>query len=117
MRGRRAAVVVLLGVGSAIGVRPSERALSDSPSVHIRVNQVGYRPADPKVGLALTSDDLGGKPFEVRAKAGEAVALSGRVGRDRGRYGAFAHVYELDFSPLATSGSYFVRIGKVDSPV
>jgi len=117
MRARRAAVVVLLGVGSAIGVRPSERALSHSPSVHVRVNQVGYRPADPKVGLALTSDDLGGKPFEVRPKAGEAIALSGKVGRDRGRYGAFAHVYELDFSPLATNGSYFVRIGNVDSPV
>jgi hypothetical protein len=81
------------------------------------VNQVGYRLADPKIALAQTSDDFGGRPFEVRATTGAAIAFSGKVGRDRGRYGAFAHVYELDFSPLAANGRYFVRVGNVDSPV
>jgi hypothetical protein len=116
MRARRTAFVVLLGMAAAVPVRPREGVRSHSPAVHVRVNQVGYRPADPKVGLVLTSDDLGGKAFEVRATPGEALAFSGKVGRSRGRHGAFAHVYELDFSALATNGSYFVRVGNADSP-
>jgi hypothetical protein len=85
-------------------------------AVHVRVNQVGYRPGDPKIGFALTSQDLGGQPFEVRTSWGERRVLTGKVGADRGRYGQFAHVYELDFSPLAVKGRFVLRVGGVDSP-
>ncbi len=85
--------------------------------MRLRVNQVGYRPGDTKVALAMTGQDLGGQAFEVRTSWGAGRAFTGKVGADRGRYGSFAHVYELDFSPLATSGRYVVRIGGVESPV
>jgi endoglucanase len=86
-------------------------------AVHVRVNQVGYRPGDPKTGLALTSQDLGSRPFEVRTSWGERTVLTGKVGADRGRYGQFAHVYELDFSALAVKGRFLLRVGGADSPV
>ena len=81
------------------------------------MNQVGYRPAESKVALALTGQDLKGHSFEVRARPGGAVILSGKVGRDRGVYGRHSHVYELDFSGLTVKGTYSLRVGTVDSPV
>ena len=93
-------------------------ALAAPPeAIHVRVNQVGYRPGDPKIGLALTSQDLGGQPFEVRTSWGEGRVLTGKVGADRGRYGQFAHVYELDFSALAVKGRFLVRVAGGHSPV
>lgn len=94
-------------------------ALTLSPppaSVHLRVNQVGYRPEDPKVGFALTERDLQTEGFEVRTTPGGRVVHRGTVGRDRGRHGRFAHVYELDLSPLREKGSYVLRLGASASP-
>jgi hypothetical protein len=93
-------------------------ALAAPPeAVHLRVNQVGYRPRDTKIALALTDRDLSGQNFEVRTSWGKGRVFTGKVGADRGRYGRFAHVYDLDFSPLATKGRYVVRIGAAQSPV
>jgi hypothetical protein len=83
---------------------------------YLRVNQVGYRPGDTKVALAMTGQDLAGQAFEVRTSWGAGRAFSGKVGPDRGRYGRFAHVYELDFSALVVKGRYVVRAGGADSP-
>jgi endoglucanase len=85
--------------------------------VYLRVNQVGYRPGDSKMAVALTSRDLAGQPFEVRTSWGERRVLTGKVGADRGRYGRFDHVYELDFSPMAVKGRFILRVGDTDSPV
>jgi hypothetical protein len=104
-------------LASSPWLRSQERA-SDLPgAVHLRLNQVGYRPGDTKIALALTDRDLGGQTFEVRTSWGQGRVFSGKVGSDRGRYGQFGHVYVLDFSPLAAKGRYVVRIGGVDSPV
>ena len=97
--------------------RAPERA-SDLPgALHLRVNHVGYGPGDSKIALAMTDQGLGGQTFEVRTSWGQGRAFTGKVGADRGRYGPFAHVYALDFSPLTVKGRYVVRIGGVDSPV
>jgi peptidoglycan/xylan/chitin deacetylase (PgdA/CDA1 family) len=87
-----------------------------TPTAHVRVNQVGYRPGDSKIALALSGPDLSGQPFEVRPRHGDGVAFRGRIGRDRGRYGRFAHVYELDFTSLTAKGTFFLRLGDADSP-
>lgn len=109
------ALVLALGSGAAW---PSPEGPPTRPGpLHLRVNQVGYRPQDPKTALAMTDQDLGGQAFEVRTSWGDGRVFTGKVGADRGRYGPFAHVYELDFSPLAAKGRYVVRIGGVDSTV
>src|SRR5258705_12633406 len=93
-------------LASSPWLRPPERA-SDLPgAIHLRVNQVGYRPGDTKIALAMTGQDLGGQVFEVRTSWGQGKAFSGKVGADRGRYDPFTHVYALDFSPLAVQGRY-----------
>ena len=104
---------VALSLGLALAVVPA----SPPEAIHLRVNQVGYRPGDTKVALAMTGQDLAGQSFEVRTSWGAGRVFTGKVGADRGRYGPFAHVYELDFSPLANSGRYVVRIGAAESPV
>ena len=47
-------------------------ALAAPPeAVHLRVNQVGYRPRDTKIALAMTGQDLGGQTFDVRTSWGQ----------------------------------------------
>jgi hypothetical protein len=103
----RALAVLALGLALAAPPEPA----------HVRLNQVGYRPGDAKIGLALTNQDIGGQPFEVRTSWGEARVFTGKVGLDRGRYGGFAHAYELDFSGLTVKGRFVLRAGGGDSPV
>jgi hypothetical protein len=114
---RLATFTLLIALTSSAWPEATEPAPASPGDVHLRVNQVGYRPGDPKIGLALTSQDLGGQPFEVRTSWGNRRVLAGKVGADRGRYGGFAHVYELDFGPLAVKGRFVLRVGGADSPV
>src|SRR5437762_9931184 len=85
-----------------------------TPVYNIRVNQVGYLPNEPKIALVLTDADRAGKSFEVRDHAG-AMVKSFKVGRDRGAYGQFDHVYELDITKLRTRGRYRIFMGNDSS--
>src|SRR3954470_20814483 len=87
-----------------------------SPVYNIRVNQVAYLPNEPKTALVLTDANRTGKSFEVRDRAGAAVK-SFKVGRDRGAYAQFDHVYELDISKLRTRGRYRIFMGNDSSPL
>jgi hypothetical protein len=84
------------------------RSLS-APSVHLRLNQVGYRPHDPKVAIAATDGGLSGS-FTVERVSDGAVVFTGTVGADQGAWGAFAHHYPLDFTALSTPGIYRLRL-------
>jgi hypothetical protein len=91
MRMRPATGVLMAVLAWGASVTSPEETPPVPSALNLRVNQVGYRPSDSKVALALTDRDLRGQRFEVRTQAGD-VLLSGTVGRDRGRYGRFAHV-------------------------
>ncbi|MEP7356916.1 MAG: glycoside hydrolase family 9 protein [Anaerolineales bacterium] len=84
--------------------------------IYLRVNQAGYLPNDSKLALALTNQALDGQPFQVRAEADDQAVFNGTLGGDRGAYGAFAHLYELDFSGLAQAGAYWLSVGAAASP-
>ena len=92
---------------------PSSTATSQS--VYLRLNQVGYLPQEAKVALALTHVDLSGKTFQVTS--GSKEVFTGPVGKDRGAYGQFAHLYELDFSQVTESGTYSLSVMETASPV
>ena len=95
---------------------PSSRgALPLAEAIHLRVNQVGYRPSDPKIAFALSGDDLRGRKFDVRGAGDRAVVLTGEVGRNRGSYGRFPHVYELELGALNKKGTYVLAIGEAKS--
>ena len=86
-----------------------------SAPVYLRVNQIGFLPEDPKTALVLTDAALDSYPFDVLNDSGESV-FSGKTGTDRGAYGNFSHLYELDFSPLTVPGAYTLRLGDTVSP-
>ncbi len=84
------------------------------PQVDIRIDQLGYRPQDAKIALLMTDADQSSGSFSISrvgpsGKFGARVSQRLPVGADRGPYGKFAHVYELDFSKVTRSGSY--RVG------
>lgn len=85
-------------------------ALAAAQPVYVRLNQVGYLPAEKKMALALTNADMSGRTFTIVTTDGEIPSFTGAVGKDRGAYGNFAHLYELDFSGLTTSSKYLIRL-------
>jgi endoglucanase len=102
---RRAAALVLglglsalvMALGSAAGVRPGAPA--------IRVDQLGYRPRDPKVALVAAAPAR----FAVREAATGRVVFEGRAGVPAPADPASGdRVSALDFSGLETPGTYVV---------
>jgi hypothetical protein len=81
----------------------------------LRLNQVGYLPKESKLALALTNEDLSGKTFQL--SSGNEAVFTGSVGKDRGVYGQFAHLYELDFSQVIEPGTYSLRFMGMAAPV
>ena len=75
---------------------------------YLRVNSLGYLPTDQKIGLAMTNLDLTGKQFQVSTSTGSMAA--GPIGKDRGPYAAFLHLYEMDFTSFNTPGIYFLQV-------
>src|SRR5262245_41879694 len=91
-------------------------ALAAQPQsgIYLRGSQIGYLPAEQKVVLAMTNQNLSGQSFQVVSSQGTNL-FTGTVGADRGSYGNFSHLHELDFSSLKTSGRYTVRIAGASS--
>jgi len=96
------------------GMTPEEAmaeqaAASPLQGAHIRVNQVGYLPDDPKVAIVVSDEELGVE-YELVDEASGSVVLS--VGAQRNRkpdYGRFAYHYDLDFSSFEQPGRYHLR--------
>lgn len=94
------------GIGPVPASGPSAAQGSTPGPVYLRVNQAGYLPGDRKTALALTDENLAGRTFSVIAEPGGSPAFSAAVGADRGGYGSFAHLFELDFTGLKSPGKY-----------
>lgn len=78
-------------------------ARADTPSFHLRINQVGYLPDDVKVAILSSDAPLTGEFTVGRFRA--------PIGEDTGAWGPFEHNYRLDFSSLETPGTYRLRVG------
>jgi hypothetical protein len=92
----------------------SAAARGESES-YVRVNQLGYRPGDVKVAVALGRGPLPGR-FEVIDAASKRSVFAGDARPIAGPWGQFGHHAELDFSALDKRGEYVVRIGEAQSP-
>lgn len=104
-----AAALTVLAVGSP--------ALADTqPGGFIRVDQVGFAPAEAKHAYLMTEGAAPGSRFTVVDRRGRQV-LRGTAGRDLGAWNtAFGHVYDLDLTKLRTPGSYRIKAGALTSP-
>jgi hypothetical protein len=81
----------------------------------VRVNQLGYRPGDVKVAIALGRDELPER-FVVIDAATRRKVFTGASRRSAERWGQFAHHAELDFSAFENRGDYFIDYAGVESP-
>lgn len=95
---------------------PDPQSASGSAApVYIRLNQVGYLSPEPKLALALTNENLGGQTFSVVTAPDGSPVFTSSVSTDRGPYGDFAHLYELNFAGLTAPGTYRLQVGSESS--
>lgn len=81
--------------------------------VYLRVNQVGYVPADTKIAIAFSHQSQHNLKFElVDAVTGNHIWGPVKASSDVGNYGNFEHHYRLDFSDFKRKGRYKIRLIK-----
>ncbi len=90
-------------------------ASAAADDAYVRVNQVGYRPGDVKVAIAMDRAALRGK-YQVIDAATQKTAFEGDVRASEEAWGEFSHHAELDFSEIDKEGEYLVRLGDAKSP-
>ncbi|HWB28829.1 MAG TPA: glycoside hydrolase family 9 protein [Chitinophagaceae bacterium] len=83
----------------------------------IRINQLGYAPAGVKVAVWGSKNDVAITSFQlVNAYTGRVV-FTGMAGKNFGSYGPFKNTYRLNFSAFKQRGEYYIKAGKITSPV
>ncbi|MGE0452038.1 MAG: glycoside hydrolase family 9 protein [Vicinamibacteria bacterium] len=117
--GGRLAVRLATGIAAGLAIGPlAAVAFSASaqavprepgpPAIHLRANQAGYRPGDPKLVIAFSEAPLPGR-FAVMDERGAEV-LKAKARPLRGlRWGAFANHALIDLTALAKPGRYTLR--------
>jgi hypothetical protein len=120
--GRAVAVVVALAA-SATGVRAApggsagalrEDTVSKLAEIHLRWNQVGYRPGAVKTAVAFARVPLP-DTFAVRESATDRVVHQGPVTSIAGAWGAFDQHGELEFTKVNAPGQYVLIVGETRS--
>jgi hypothetical protein len=83
--------------------------------VFVRASQVGYRPDDPKIGMAFSEVPLPAS-FAVIDEGSGATVLEGKANNlPGGRWGRFNHHAELVFTALEKPGTYLLQVGEARS--
>ncbi len=75
----------------------------------IRVNQLGFLPADKKSAIVISDIDISEREFVVKNSGGR-VSERGLITVSKGSHGKFQYVYEIDFSMLRAPGRYIIEI-------
>jgi endoglucanase len=108
-------LLLALPIAMACAVAPSAPTLA--PNRHaIRVNQVGYLPASPKVAVLCSLDSAHVRDFAVETEDGRRV-LGPLAAAAAPSFGPCASTHRLDFSALREEGRYRLVAGGVRSPV
>jgi endoglucanase len=94
---------------------PVDAQPADTAGLVVRINQLGYRPADPKVAVACALDSARVATFVVRDEGGR-VAFGPAPAAPAGSFGPCATTHRLDFSALRRPGRYRVEIPGATSP-
>ena len=89
--------------------------LASGEEVFIRANQIGYRPSDAKIAIALSKSGLPSAFSLVEADTRKVVFQAGTKPVTGVRWGQFEHHLELDFSAAKTPGRYVLRLGNAQS--
>ena len=108
LAGLAAATAVVVPGGAARNA-PARRTAA-SPDAAVRVDQLGFAPAEHKVAYLLSRSPTAGAPFVVVDRTGRAV-LRGRAGPSRGAWNArYRAVHALDLTRLRRPGRYRIQV-------
>ena len=92
-------------------------ALTAQQKSWIRINQLGYLPAEIKVAVLVSKEDIHFTEFEIReALTGEVVYMSKEL-KAYGVYAPFSSSFRLNFSKFKKAGSYYLQCGGVKSRI
>ncbi len=94
--------------GATSGASPLESA---PPAIHLRGNQLGYRPQDPKCGIAFARVPIAGEWVMIESGTGREVLRRPLPAASEGRWGAFAYFADLDFSAVTRPGRFELEAG------
>src|SRR5258705_13864571 len=88
----------------------------EDPSSWIRINLLGYTPADSKVAVWCSKDSIRIKTFQLVDAVTKNFAYSDSAGKAFGSYGPFRQTYRLNFSSFRKPGRYYLQAGGARSP-
>lgn len=98
-------IIVFTGISIA-----SAQMESQTDSIFIRLNQVGYLPSEPKQGIVFATGSLENYQFYLAdTKTNGLVWGPFKLGSNVGEYGNFPYHYILDFTELQQSGYYKLK--------
>ncbi|MGA7416293.1 MAG: glycoside hydrolase family 9 protein [Bryobacteraceae bacterium] len=86
-------------------------AFAASPTTDIKVDQVGYLPSAPKIGLVASG--MPATDFTVRRSSDDSVVLSGKLSPPEADADSGDHVQAADFSALRDPGRYYLDVANV----
>ena len=108
VRGTIAAVIAVVTAMVMVILVPLSSAPATAAGSHgalVRVDQLGYPSAGPKVAYLMSPTGMSGDGFEVVDSSGAPI-FTGSVGANRGKWNAtYRYVYPLAFTPVTTSGT------------
>src|SRR4051812_45568021 len=82
---------------------------------YVRLNRVGYRPADLKIAVAMGRSALT-DTFEVVDARTDKVVFEHDANPSAETWGEFKYHARLEFSAVKHEGEYYVRMGDARSP-
>ncbi|HEY0484039.1 MAG TPA: glycoside hydrolase family 9 protein [Kofleriaceae bacterium] len=101
--------IVLLAAASQPAAARNSHAPTSGASAFVRVNQVGYPATARKQAFVMASAAETGATFTLWN--GSTASLTGSLGSSVGSWStAYPDVYAIDFSAVATAGSYHITV-------
>lgn len=84
---------------------------SETPTIYLRANQIGYLPQETKIAIAFLQRSAEKQRFEIiDAISSRRVWGPAQLGANAGAWGNFAYHYRLDFSVFNKTGRFKLRI-------
>ena len=94
---------------------PILSAATEPDAIHIRINQMGYLPKEPKIALLFSNNTIAEKILLVNTVENRVIARFRPKKSNKKGWGTFKFYYELDFSAISEEGEYRLQTKNASS--